>query len=45
MLLLSAVMSIVQSVIAVEKITPIDGLFVQDIRKIVPTSHALDAEK
>jgi len=35
----------VQNVVAVEKITPIDGLYVQDTRKIVPTSHVLIVEK
>jgi hypothetical protein len=45
MLLLSAIISIVQSVIAVEKTTLIDGLYVQDIRKIVLTLHVLNAEK
>jgi hypothetical protein len=32
-------------VLAVEKITVIDGLFVQGIRQIVLTLHALSVEK
>jgi hypothetical protein len=38
-------MFIVQSVTVVEKTTHTDGLSVQDIRKIVLTSHVLNAEK
>jgi len=45
MLLLSAVISIALNVIAVEKTTLIDGLFVQDTRKIVQTLHVSSAEK
>lgn len=35
----------VQSVTVVEKITLIDGLYVQDTKKIVPTLHVLNVEK
>jgi hypothetical protein len=45
MRLLSAIISTALNVVAVEKTTLIDGLFVQDTRKTALTSHVLDAEK
>jgi hypothetical protein len=45
MRLLSAIISIVQSVIAVEKTTHIDGLLVQGTRKIVQILLVLNVEK
>ena len=45
MRLLSAIISTALNVVAVEKTTLIDGLFVQDTRKTVQTLHVLHVEK